>query len=134
TCQQAQDDVRPQQCATVSFAGNDLDTASFRKMLAEEIPKFTSAPLDAKLWDWMVERIYYVKGDFQDAEAYQRLEQQISEADKKHNTLGNRFFYLADAPRFFSSIAQMLAQSCFAKEESRHWARAIIEKPFGHDE
>jgi len=132
-CNLAQDDVLPKQFAIVGFAGNDFDTASFRKMLAEEIPKFTSAPLDAKLWDWMVERIYYVKGDFQDAEAYQRLEQQISEADKKHNTLGNRFFYLAVAPRFFSSIAKMLAQCCLSKEESGHWARVIIEKPFGHD-
>src|SRR5438046_7868672 len=60
-CNLAQDDVLPKQFAIVGFAGNDFDTASFRKMLAEEIPKFTSAPLDAKLWDWMVERIYYVK-------------------------------------------------------------------------
>src|SRR5207245_7118874 len=94
-CNLAQDDVLPKQFAIIGFAGNDFDTASFRKMLSEEIPKFASAPLDPKLWAWMVERIYYVKGDFLDAEAYKRLEQQINEADKKHNALGNRFFYLA---------------------------------------
>jgi glucose-6-phosphate 1-dehydrogenase len=132
-CNLAQDDVLPKQFAIIGFASNDYTTDSFRKMLAEEIPKFASASLDAKLWDWMVERIYYVKGDFQDAEAYNRLEQQISEADKKHNTLGNRFFYLAVAPRFFSTIAKMLAQCCLSKEETGHWARVIIEKPFGHD-
>src|SRR5438477_434990 len=132
-CNLAQDDVLPKQFAIIGFAGNDFDTASFRKMLSEEIPKFASAPLDPKLWAWMVERIYYVKGDFLDAEAYKRLEQQINEADKKHNALGNRFFYLAVAPRFFSSIAKMLAQCCLSKEEIGHWARVIIEKPFGHD-
>ena len=132
-CNLAQDDVLPKQFAIIGFAANDFDTASFRKMLSEEIPKFASAPLDPKLWDWMVERIYYVKGDFLDAEAYKRLEQQINEADKKHNALGNRFFYLAVAPRFFSSIAKMLAQCCLSKEEIGHWARVIIEKPFGHD-
>src|SRR5438270_52720 len=132
-CNLAQHDVLPKQFAIVGFAGNDFDTASFRKMLAEEIPKFASAPLDPKLWASMVERIYYVKGDFLEAETYKRLEQQINEADKKHNALGNRFFYLAVAPRFFSSIAKMLAQCCLSKEEIGHWARVIIEKPFGHD-
>ncbi len=132
-CNLAQDDVLPKQFAIVGFAGNDYDTASFRNMLATEIPKYAPAPIDSKLWDWMIERIYYVKGDFLDLEAYKRLDQQISEADKQHNTLGNRFFYLAVAPRFFSPIAQMLGQCCLTKEESGHWARVIIEKPFGHD-
>jgi glucose-6-phosphate 1-dehydrogenase len=81
-CNLAQDDVLPKQFAIVGFAGNDFDTASFRIMLAEEIPKFAPAPFNSKIWDWMIERIYYVKGDFQDAEAYKRLEQQISQADK----------------------------------------------------
>jgi len=132
-CNLAQDDVLPKQFAIIGFAGNDFDTASFRKMLSAEIPKYVSTPIDPKLWDWMCERIYYVKGDFLDPEAYKRLEQQIDEADKRHNTIGNRFFYLAVAPRFFSPIAQMLGQCCLTKEETGHWARVIIEKPFGHD-
>src|SRR5437773_12147683 len=115
-CNLAQDDVLPKQFAIVGFAGNDFDTASFRKMLAEVIPKVTSAPLDAKLWDWLVERIYYVKGDFQDADAYQRLDQQISEADTTHNTRGNRCFYLAVAPRICSPVAKMLAHRCLSNE------------------
>src|SRR5438309_9980289 len=73
-CNLAEDDVLPKQFAIVGFAGNDFDTASFRKMLAEEIPKCASAPLDVKVWDWMVERFFYVKGDFQGAEAYKRLD------------------------------------------------------------
>jgi len=130
-CNLAQDNVLPKQFAIVGFAGNDFDTSSFRKMLAEEIPKF--APVDLKMWDWMMERIYFVKGDFQDAEAYKRLDQQIAEADKVHNTQGNRFFYLAVAPRFFSPIVKMLGDCCLTKEENGRWARVIIEKPFGHD-
>src|SRR4029077_3040710 len=117
----------------VGFAGNDFDTASFRKMLNEEIPKYAPAPIDPKLWDWMIQRIYYVKGDFQDAEAYKRLDRQISEADKAHNTLRNRFFYLAVSPRFFSPIAKMLGDCCLTTEESGRWAPVIIENPFGHD-
>jgi glucose-6-phosphate 1-dehydrogenase len=132
-CNLAQDDVLPKQFAIVGFAGNDFDTPSFRKMLTDDIPKYAPVPIDPKLWSWMSERIYYVRGDFQDAEAFKRLDQQIAEANKLHNTLGNRFFYLAVAPRFFSPIVQMLGQCCLTKEENAHWARVIVEKPFGHD-
>ena len=101
-CNLAQENLLSTQFAIVGFAANDFDTESFRKSLAENIPKFAALPIDPKLLDWMIQRTYYVKGDFLDSEAYKRLEQQIAEADKKHNTLGNRLFYLAVAPRFFS--------------------------------
>jgi len=43
----------------------------------EEVPKYAPAQIDLKSWDWFKERIYYVKGDFPDPEAYKRLAQQI---------------------------------------------------------
>ncbi len=132
-CNLSQENLLPAQFAIVGFAANDYDTASFRKMLCDEIPKFAPAPIDAQLWAGMIERIYYVRGDFQDADAYARLGQQITEADKKHDTRGNRFFYLAVAPRYFSPIAKMLGQCSLTKEENGRWARVIVEKPFGHD-
>jgi glucose-6-phosphate 1-dehydrogenase len=132
-CNLAQDGLLPKQFAIVGFAANEYTTESYRKMLGEEIPKYAPAPIDPKLWEMMAERIYYVRGDFEDAEAYERLKAQIEEAEKKHNTLGNRFFYLAVAPRFFSPIAKMLGQCCLTKEENGRWARVIVEKPFGHD-
>src|SRR5260370_465338 len=94
-CNLAQDKLLPDQFAIVGFATNDYTTESFRKMLAEEIPKYAPAPFDPKFWREIAERIYYVRGDFQDTEAFKRLKDQIDQADKLHNTLGNRFFYLA---------------------------------------
>jgi glucose-6-phosphate 1-dehydrogenase len=132
-CNLAQDDLLSKQFAIVGFATNDFTTESFRKMLGEEIPKYAPAPINAQIWNWLIERVYYIRGDFLDAEAYRRLEEQITEADKKYNTLGNRLFYLAVAPRFFSPIVKMLGQCCLSKEENGHWARVIVEKPFGHD-
>src|SRR5881296_4285876 len=90
-CNLAQDNLLSPQFAIIGFATNDYTTESFRKMLGEEIPKYAPAPVDLKCWDWMAERIYYVRGDFQDAEAYKRLKEQVEQADKIHNTLGNRF-------------------------------------------
>jgi glucose-6-phosphate 1-dehydrogenase len=102
-------------------------------MLTDELPKYTGAPIDPKMWSWFTERIYYVRGDFEDPEAYKRLEQQIAEADKQHNTQGNKFFYLAVAPRFFAPIVKQLGGCCLTAEGDTHWSRVIVEKPFGHD-
>jgi glucose-6-phosphate 1-dehydrogenase len=129
----AQEEVLPKQFAIVGFAGNDLTTEAFRKTLGEELPNFAHDPIDLKMWEWLSQRIYYVKGDFQDPEAYKRLQQQISEVEKLHNTGGNRFFYLAVAPRFFAPIVQQLGNAGLVQEENGRWARVIIEKPFGHD-
>jgi glucose-6-phosphate 1-dehydrogenase len=132
-CNLAAGNLLSKQFAIIGFAGNDYTTESFRKTLADEIPKYSPTKIDPAIWAWFAERIYYVKGDFQDPEAYKRLSQQIAEVDKQHDTGGNRFFYLAVAPRFFSPIVQQLGQAGLTKEEGGHWARVIIEKPFGHD-
>ncbi|HEX8880191.1 MAG TPA: hypothetical protein VF749_09195, partial [Candidatus Acidoferrum sp.] len=119
-CNLAEEKLLPEQFAIVGFAVDDFTTGSFRQNLMQEIPKFSASPIAPQLLEWMCARIYYVRGDFQDADAYQRLEQQIAEADRKYNTLGNRLFYLAVAPRFFSPIAKMLASCCLSKEENGH--------------
>src|SRR5207302_5213008 len=132
-CNLAEEKLLPEQFAVVGFSADDFTTESFRKNLMQEIPKFAVSPIAPQLLDWMCQRTYYVNGDSQDADAYQRLEQQIAEADRKYHTAGNRLFYLAVAPRFFSTIAKMLALCCLSKEEDGHWARVVVEKPFGHD-
>jgi glucose-6-phosphate 1-dehydrogenase len=132
-CNLAGENLLSKQFAMIGFSADDYTTESFRIMLGEEIPKFTSQPLDLKFWDWFSERLYYVKGDFQDPDAYKRLQQQIAEAEKRHQTLGNKFFYFAVAPRFFSPIARQLGSAGLVTEENGKWARVIIEKPFGHD-
>jgi glucose-6-phosphate 1-dehydrogenase len=129
----AQEEVLSKRFAIIGVAGNDLGTESFRKTLGEEMPQFAPDPIDLKMWDWLKERIYFVKGDFQDADTYKRLKQQIDEADKIHDTGGNKFFYLAVAPRFFAPIVQQLGDAGLTKEEDDKWARVIVEKPFGHD-
>jgi glucose-6-phosphate 1-dehydrogenase len=129
----AQEEVLPKQFAIIGCAGNELTTEVFRKNLGAELPQFAHDPIDLKMWDWLSQRIYFVKGDFQDPETYKRLQQQISEVEKLHNTGGNKFFYLAVAPRFFTPIVQQLGNAGLVRKENGKWARIIIEKPFGHD-
>src|SRR5260370_38655852 len=109
-CNLAADTLLSKQFAIIGSAGNDFTTESFRKTLAEEIPKYSSTKIDPATWAWFAERIYYVKGNFQDPEAFKRLAQQVADVDKEHNTEGNKCFCLPFPPRFFSAIQKQLLQ------------------------
>src|SRR6516225_8980391 len=132
-CNLAKDGLLSQQFAVIGFSYDSITTEAFRAQLSKDIKEFASEPVDGKLWDWLLERIYYVQGDFQDAAAYERLKQQIAEAEKAHSTQGNRFYYLAVSPKFFSPVVKQLGQAGLTRETDGTWARVIVEKPFGRD-
>ncbi|HEX3717746.1 MAG TPA: glucose-6-phosphate dehydrogenase [Verrucomicrobiae bacterium] len=123
----------PEAFAIIGFANNDFNTESFRAQLSQEIKEFASCDITPELWDWFVKRIYYVRGDFKDANAYQQLKQEIAKAEKTHNISGNHFYYLAVAPQFFGEVVRQLGSAGLAQEANGRWARVVIEKPFGRD-
>jgi len=129
----AQEGLLSKQFAIVGFAFDQMTTESFRTLLSDEIKQFEEHQVDPKLWEWFLDRIYYVQGDFKDPSAYQRLKDQVAAAESKHGTQGNLFHYLAVSPNFFSVIVQKLGEIGLTKEETGKWTRVIVEKPFGHD-
>jgi glucose-6-phosphate 1-dehydrogenase len=129
----AEEGLLPKDFAIVGFSFDQMTTEALRQKLDKEVREFALRPVDDHLWQWLLERIYYVQGDFGDSSAYQRLKDQILAAEKKHNTLGNRFHYLAVAPKFFSSIVKQLGEAGLTQEQSGRWTHVIVEKPFGHD-
>jgi glucose-6-phosphate 1-dehydrogenase len=123
----------PEQFAIIGYASNDLTTDTFRAQLTEEIKQFASFAVTQELWSWFLNRLYYVRGDFQNPEDYKALKEQIAAVQKAHNVPGNLFHYLAVAPRFFGEVVRQLGLAELAHEEHGRWARVIIEKPFGRD-
>jgi glucose-6-phosphate 1-dehydrogenase len=89
--------------------------------------------VDTKLWAWFLERIHYVQCDVQDAAGFQRLSAKLAEVEKQHGTQGNRIFYLAIAPQFFTDVVRQLANVGLTAEGNGNYARVVIEKPFGRD-
>jgi glucose-6-phosphate 1-dehydrogenase len=132
-CNLAKDKLLSPQFAIIGFSYDSLTTEAFRAQLNKDIKEFAPEPIDSSLWDWFLERTYYVQGDFQDSAAYGRLQAQIVEVEKKHSTQGNRFFYLAVSPKFFAPVVEQLGQAGLTQEVDGKWARVIVEKPFGRD-
>jgi glucose-6-phosphate 1-dehydrogenase len=121
------------QFAVIGFSYDSLTTEAFRAQLSKDLKEFAPEPVDNKLWDWFLERIYYVQGDFQDSAAYEKLKMQMATVEKTHSTQGNRFFYLAVSPKFFAPVAKQLGQAGLTQEVEGKWTRVIVEKPFGRD-
>ena len=123
----------PQDFALVGFAIGSLSTEDFRQNLSREIEEFATGPVYPAVWDDLIQRFYYVQGDFRDSEAYARLQQQLGQVDKTHGTQGNYLFYLATAPSFFAEIVRQLGAAGLTTQREGIWRRVIIEKPFGHN-
>src|SRR5258706_707718 len=132
-CNLAKDKLRSPQFAVIGFSYDSITKEAFRAQLTRDVKEFATEPVDSKLWNWFLERIYYVQGDFQDSAAYEKLKAQIAAVEKAHSTRGNRFFYLAVSPKFFAPVAKQLGQAGLTQETDGKWSRVIVEKPFGRD-
>jgi glucose-6-phosphate 1-dehydrogenase len=122
-----------EQFVIVGFSGMDYTTESFRAQMGTDIKEFASCDVTPEMWSWFERRLYYVRGDFQDAAAYQRLKDTIAEVEKTHGVPANHLYYLAVAPRFFGEAVKQLGAAGLAEEKDGNWRRVVIEKPFGRD-
>jgi len=123
----------PEQFVIVGFSGTDLTTESFRAQMTQDIKQFASCPLTPEMWSWFEQRLYYVRGDFQDPAAYQQLKAKIAEVQKNHGVPPNHLYYLAVAPRFFGEAVKQLGAAGLTEQKDGNWRRVVIEKPFGRD-
>jgi glucose-6-phosphate 1-dehydrogenase len=126
-------DHLPKNFAIIGFAVDELTDEEFRAKVRKDIRQFAPHPIDDTLCTWLIERIYYISGDFRIAAKYAELKNKLAELDTKHNTPGNYLYYLATAPQFFSEIVQQLGAVELQCEVPGKWRRVVIEKPFGSD-
>lgn len=129
----AKSGVLPKDFALVGLAITELDDEGFRRKLSQDIQEFATSPVEPEVWQRLIERFYYVPGDFKDPRAYRQLQAVLEKLDKRHGTGGNYVHYLACAPQFFAEIVRQLGAAGLTREEPGRWRRAVIEKPFGHD-
>lgn len=128
----AQKKLLPKEFALLGCAIEDMTGDEYRKRVRADLQEFGEAPENCRICDWLIERTYYIKGDFRDPNYYQQLKDLLADIDKKHGTGGNYFYYLATAPGLFSDVVRHLGEAGLT-DQAGHWRRIVIEKPFGHD-
>src|SRR5581483_8793368 len=86
----AKDNLLAKDFALIGFSRDGMSTDQWREKLTSEAQQFsTGGTFDHDLWHWFIRRVYYVSGNFDDPDAYQRLKEALGNADKEHGTRGN---------------------------------------------
>ena len=125
----ALDGLLPPQVTVIGLATGDFDSDGFRRHLRADLAQFSLRPVDEKIWASLASRIHYVRGAFDDAQAFRNLASKIAEVAAESESPLNLCHYLAVSPKYFGTIVRQLAAIGLAKQP----ARVVVEKPFGHD-
>src|SRR6266567_3142892 len=124
----------PSDFRIVGFARREKTDASFRQELRQALDQFSrTKPVDDKVWQDFSHHISYCQGDITEAEAYAKLERQLS-AFGSEALRNNLLFYLATSPSQFGEADEQLHRAgMLHKNGEQGWQRIVVEKPFGHD-
>ncbi|MGW0784134.1 glucose-6-phosphate dehydrogenase [Streptomyces sp. NPDC002913] len=123
----------PPSFSLVGFARRDWTVEDFARIVRDDVARYARTPFREEVWQRLVTGIRFVKGDFDDDEAFDQLRVTLEGLDKTRGTAGNFAFYLSVPPRFFPKVVQQLKKHGLADAPEGSWRRAAIEKPFGHD-
>jgi glucose-6-phosphate 1-dehydrogenase len=116
------ENLLPEEFFIVGFSRRDFAIEDFHKY-------FESEKEDEK-WSDFAKHLLYQSGSFEDATAYQKLEKQLEDIDKKIGSSAPRLFYLATPPDHYETILDNLVKT---KLSVGNDIKIIIEKPFGKD-
>ena len=108
---------------------------SFRAKTEKSIRNSTDF-LSSKHLDDFVSRIYYIDGDYNDPDLYERIASRVAELNQKHNVEGNLVFYLSVPPFLYTTIVEHLGSAgltCTTGPGKEQQVKLVIEKPFGRD-
>jgi glucose-6-phosphate 1-dehydrogenase len=124
----------PSECAIVGYARRDWTDDDLRADYEKTLAKGGGADFQ-DIWPQFASRLIFAGGTFDDGEAYRKLKEKLEELDRTHGTRGNRIYYLAVSPEFFSTIISHLGEAglIYPWQQETPWSRVVIEKPFGRD-
>ncbi len=123
----------PEEFAILGVDGISMNTEDFRLKISQDIQELSNLRIDSNIKKWLLDRLYYLSGDFRDPQTYESLHTNISQLNARHGTQGNYLYYLATASTFFGEIVQQLGEKGLVKQDQGYSRRVVIEKPFGHD-
>ncbi|HSQ04575.1 MAG TPA: glucose-6-phosphate dehydrogenase, partial [Burkholderiales bacterium] len=129
----AHDRFLPESFAVIGIARAPFSSEALRRRTREALQEFAASSIDNVAADWLLRRLEYLQGDFNDPATYRRLKERLVTAERANGSLRNHLYYLATPPNEFSLVVRLLGEAGLAREESGAWRRVIVEKPFGTD-
>ena len=121
----------PEDIRIVGFARSEYSDEAFRDYIWNGAREIGELAVLREEWDHFAQQIFYVSGNLDDPEAYDRLGRRLAELENGVSP-ANRMFYLSVAPGLYEAAISNLALSNIARGMDG-WRRIVIEKPFGRD-
>ena len=126
------DKLLPERFSLIGLDRKEMSEDEFCDRLNDGVNQFSRrGKADPKQWGQFANLFSYASVDFDDANAYQILAEQLSAQEKQWNSKANRIFYFAVPPGLIEMIVNHLGQAKLDRD--RNQARIVVEKPFGHD-
>ncbi|MFT9393166.1 MAG: glucose-6-phosphate dehydrogenase [Bifidobacterium sp.] len=117
----------------IGFGRRDWSDEQFGNFVKENMQAHCRTPFRESTWHHLSKGFRFVKGNFDDEQAFTNLSKTVSELDRDRGTMGNHAFYMSVPPKAFPEVSRQLAKSGLSHSTKGAWRRVIIEKPFGHD-
>jgi glucose-6-phosphate 1-dehydrogenase len=130
------DGLLPDEFAMIGYARKPKTNESFRQEMRAACEEFARVkPIDEVTWAKFARSLHYQQGEYDNPDDYRTLCQRLDAIAQAHGSGPNRLFYLSTPPEVYPAIIEHVGSvMCTgAAGSDRHWARIIIEKPFGHD-
>jgi glucose-6-phosphate 1-dehydrogenase len=123
----------PKQFIILGCARTPLTRESFLFQMHQAVRDH--GPADLSRWTDFASRLYYFTIQYDSPTAFQDLARTLEDMDRRHQTQGNRIFYLAVPAPLVPLIAGNLGESGLSREfeGEKGWSRILVEKPFGRD-
>jgi glucose-6-phosphate 1-dehydrogenase len=111
----------------------NFTTEQFRSAMHDAVRDSAPEEFDQAGWDDFALHVYYSTFDYDDLSSYTTdLIEILPRLEEKHQTRGNRVFYLAIPPQVFEPVIHNLGTAGLNREDLG-CSHIVIEKPFGRD-
>jgi glucose-6-phosphate 1-dehydrogenase len=92
----------PERFAVIGYARSEMSHEAFREKMREAVSEFSRTGLkDQVVWDQFASTLYYVQGDYDRSDGYERLKEFITGFDHGSRVPPVRVFYLATPPDLY---------------------------------
>jgi len=129
----AESNLLPSDFCIVGIVRKPMSAAVLRKSLIDGLHKYSKRKIDESIAARVFSCLTTLQADPDDPASFDRLSDELANAERERRTHGNRLFYLATPPNAFAPIARQLGRTGLLKEEHGRWRRLVVEKPFGTD-
>src|SRR5262249_1392468 len=122
--------------AVIGVAIEKLSDDQFRDLARKSVNEHGRLkPANDDEWRRFAGLLSYQTVDFGSADSFATLGNRVTGLEKQLGLSGNRLFYLAIAPSFFSPVLNHISahELIHPTRPGQPWYRVVIEKPFGHD-